>query len=304
MTLTGGVRYFDYDRNSELDTSGPLLGAQSRRATTAESGTNFKANLSYKPIDGALVYAGWAQGFRLGKPQVLQLGLCDTDGNGIVDGTNTTTISAQRVESDTVDSYELGGKFAALGNRLRIDASLFLMEWSDIPVTLRPIPLCNYNINAGTARTAGVEFQANFQVTDALRVDFGGSSIQAQLTKDVPAQGFSDGDRLPGSPKFNANLGVQYGFDIAGHSAFVRADSIYVGPFYGNVLQTPSTRAGDYVKLDASVRVEIDNLKVDLFVRNLTNEDAFTWRGGDPRGEFFGYRMRPRTFGVQLGYDF
>jgi outer membrane receptor protein involved in Fe transport len=146
--------------------------------------------------------------------------------------------------------------------------------------------------------------QASYFVTPAVRVDLGGSRTDAKLSRDAPALGARDGTRLPGSPKANANLGLQYEFSIAGHEAFVRADSIYVGPFYGDILSNPQTKAGDYVKVDASARVAINNLSVDFFVRNLTNRDDFTFRGTVARGDFFGYRLRPRTIGLQLAYSF
>jgi iron complex outermembrane recepter protein len=170
------------------------------------------------------------------------------------------------------------------------------------------VPGCGaYTDNAGAARSEGAEVQANFQLTRAFRIDVGGSAVRAELTED--ALGFVppafEGDRLPGSPKINANLGLQYEFDIAGHNAFVRADSIYVGPFYGNLQQSANLRAGDYVKVDATARIVINSLNLDLFVRNLTDADDFTFRDTDRlAGASYGYRLRPRTFGLQLGYAF
>ncbi len=104
----------------------------------------------------------------------------------------------------------------------------------------------------------------------------------------------------------SANLAVQYDFDVMGYKTFVRADSLYAGDFYGDLLQTAGLRAGDYIKVDARAGVELGNLSVELFVRNLTNEDAFTWRGTTLAGTlpFIGYRLRPRTAGIQLGYNF
>jgi iron complex outermembrane receptor protein len=143
------------------------------------------------------------------------------------------------------------------------------------------------------------------QVTDPLRIDFGGSYTRARLTADAPAAGAFKGNRLPGAPRVSANFGIQYEFDIAGHSAYVRTDSIYVGHFYGNLQESPTTEAGGYVKLDASARLSIRNINIDLFIRNLTNEDAYTYRGNNARsGEIYGYRLRPRTVGLQVGYSF
>lgn len=85
----------------------------------------------------------------------------------------------------------------------------------------------------------------------------------------------------------------------------MRTDAIYIGSFFGDVLQSPVTESGDYVKIDATARVAIDKLNIDLYVRNLTNEDAFTFRGSynfAGLGDAYGYRLRPRTIGLQLSY--
>ncbi len=307
-TLTGGARAFQYSRIQRSDNYGPLIagGFSSQRDAGEASGAIFRANLSYKPAENALLYAGWSQGFRPGQIQPPPAaGLCDVDGNGIIDGTNFPLDAFVLIKSDEVNNYEVGGKVALLDRRLAVDAAVFRMDWSDIPVSdLLP---CGggYTVNAGGARSEGVEIQANLQLTDALRADIGGSWVDARLTKDVPAQGYHSGDRLPGAPKTNANVGLHYAFKLGEHNAFVRADGIYVGPFYTNVLQSPGVRAGDYVKLDATARVAFDtNLDVDLYIRNLTNEDAFTLRGSSNLGPFYGHRMQPRTIGLQLNYSF
>ena len=316
LTLTAGVRAYDYDRSVRTDQFGGLFNppAPTTHIGTNNdadaSGTTFRGNLSYKVNDDALVYAGWSQGFRLGKPQP-GLPQCDGDGDGIVDGTGVSVDSTRSVSSDDVDSYELGGKFALLDRRLRVDAAIFRMDWSNIPVTLLAGTVATgcgltYVTNAGTARSEGVEVQANFQLTAPLRIDFGGSWNKAELTEEVAGPVlFESGDRLPGAPRMNANLGLQYEFKLGAYEAFLRADSIYVGSFYGDIPQSPNLKTDDYVKVDASARVAIGKLNVDLFVRNLTNEDAFTFRGASNTvGDFFGYRLRPRTVGLQLAYAF
>jgi iron complex outermembrane recepter protein len=318
FVLTGGVRTYDYERSIAISSPDGFffspVAAGTTTTRTDASGSNFRANLSYKPGDGSLFYAEWAQGFRLGKPQaVLPAGTCDMNGDGIIDNTNVNLQSTGTVDSDDVDNYEIGGKFALLGRRVLLDAAIFRMEWNGLPVRVGTPAPCNraYNTNAGAALSEGVEVQASVQVADPFRIDLGGSWIHARLTEDVPAQGFHAGDRLPGSAAVNVNLGLQYELVLSTYKILMRADSIYVGPFYGDVLKSPNTKAGDYVKLDASVRMELGSLNVDLFARNLTNESAYTFRGILPSsaarpllGDNYGYRLRPRTFGVQVGYTF
>ena len=45
---------------------------------------------------------------------------------------------------------------------------------------------------------------------------------------------------------------------------------------------------------------------VDLFVNNLTNVDDFTWveTSFEAVNSKRGYRVRPRTIGLNIGYDF
>lgn len=312
LTATVGGRYYDYSRNVSTFSTGELFGGDSSDTNQAKSnGTTFRGNLSWAPNKDFLVYGSWSEGFRLGKPQPgLPAGVCDVNNDGIIDGSNITIESTKSLDSDTVKSYEIGSKFSLLQNRVTGSAAIFLMDWNGVPFrTAAPeAPTgcgLTYNANAGKARTKGAEFQVSVALTDALRADFGGSYLDAKLTEDAPALGAVAGDRLPGSPKVNANLSLQYDFAIGGREAFIRADSIYIGPFYGDVYQSAATRAGDYIKIDLTGRVTFGKVGLDLFVQNLTNQDAYTFRGTSDVGrEFVGYRMRPRTVGARLSYDF
>lgn len=305
FSFTGGARLYDYKRDTHTEQGGPLVGGtSSSSADTDANGTTFRANLNYTPSENVLIYGSWTEGFRLGSAQSpIPAGACDINGDGLIDGTNVPIESTGSVDSDEMDNYELGGKFSLLEDRLLVDAAVFRMDWSGLPVLVAP-PECGfyYTTNAGEARSDGVELQTTFQVTDELLVDFGGSYIDARLTEDVPVQGWVDGDRLPASPEWTANLGVQQEFTIGKYPAFVRVDSIYVGSFYADVQQSPNGKSGDYVKVDARARIYVDQMYFDLYVQNLTNEDAFTLR--TLTDDFEGFLLRPRTIGIEFGYNF
>lgn len=309
LTLTGGVRAYDYKRTTHARNEGALTagGFQIIDRSSKASGTTFRGNLSYKPISDALLYASFAQGFRLGAPKNgVSTTVCDTNDDGIVDGSNVPVEATRQTKSDTVDSYELGGKALILDRRLQIDAAVYRIDWTSLPVYR--FFQCGQNalLNAGKARSEGVELQISAFVTPALRIDAGASTVDARfLTDETLSFGAPPGTQLAGSPDFNANLGMEYGFDLRGHAVSLRADGIYVGSFYGDPAKSASTRAGDYVKLDLSARTTFGNLNVDLFARNVLNADDYTFRfiyAG--MGDDYGYRMRPRTVGVQVAYTF
>jgi iron complex outermembrane recepter protein len=313
FTLTAGARAYDYERDGHLDEIGPLAGGTRSVSMAADaSGTTYRANLSFKPSEDSLIYAGWGQGFRLGRPQATASAVvCDLNNDGFIDGTNISLDSTGEIKPDSVDSYELGGKVTLLDRRLAIDAAIFRMDWVDFPVAA-PVPVqqgCGgVFINVGTTRSEGVELQTNFQISDTLRADLGGSYVDARVTEDSPTGTLRVDDRLGGAPRATANFGLQQSFSIAGHSAFVRGDSIYVGPFYGTHgarrLFPPNPRSnGDYIKLDVTAGMAIRQLDINVYVRNLTNEDAFLSGPANP-GNPTGTSLRPRTIGVQLGYSF
>jgi outer membrane receptor protein involved in Fe transport len=307
LTATVGGRHFEYDKDeqSQLVFAGTPSGSSD--LNSSESGNTFKASLSYEPTDRSLLYASWAEGFRLGRPQAgLPSAACDVNGDGLIDGTGTSIESTRRVESDSLENYEVGSKLSLFDRRIVMDAAVYHIDWEGLPIGVTVgCTLVGYTANAGRARSDGAELQASVLVAEGLRVDFGGSYTKARLAEDAPALNAEKGARLPGSPKVNANLAVQYDFLLAGHEAFVRADSLYTGDFYGDLQESAQTRAGDYIKLDARVGVRLKSLSVEAFVRNLTNEAASTWRSVSPQtGLFSDYRLRPRTVGIQLGYSF
>lgn len=307
LTLTGGARVYKYDRDTDITQGGAVIGPDpiSEVVKADKSGSTFRANLSYKISEDTLLYAGWSQGFRLGKPQTgVPAQVCDLDSDGLIDGTDIPVNATRNVNSDSVDSYEVGGKFSSADRKLSLTVAAFRMDWKDIPVSVQ-YPSCAYvtTANAGKARSEGFEVQANIALTDNFRVDIGGSWVDARLTRDVPTQGFLDGDRLPGGPKFNASIGIQGDLEVAGRPLSLRVDGMYLGEFYSALPVSPAQRAGDYVQIDTSARLGLGNLNLDLFVRNLTNEDAFVNRAG-AIDALYGSRMRPRTIGVRVNYGF
>ncbi len=312
LSMTVGGRFFKYEKGERiLRREGgifgvPLGGSVRQDLDSSDDRSSFKANLTYKPTQDILLYTAWAQGFRLGRPDVgATPSLCDRDGDGVVDGSNVTMESTRIIDSDFLDNYEIGGKFALFDRRMVVDASVYHIRWDGLPFR-STIGNCAYTDNAGAATSDGVELQASVSVRRGLRLDFGAGYTKAELAEDAPGllpPAFK-GDRLPGSPKLSANLSAQYEFAILGRNAFVRLDSFYTGKFYGDLQQSLFTEAGNYTKVDLRTGVAIGHLGLELFVRNLTDESAFTWRGLTNANASFGYRLRPRTTGVAVRYSF
>ena len=300
LVLTLGARWFDYDRRRFQDQTGVLFGPVSSDESVSEDGSNGKVNVAYSPDQDTLIYAQWAQGFRLGKPtQVQPKVLCDSDDDGILDGTSTPFNEDGFVKSDNIDSYELGGKFGLMDNRLVINGAIYRIDWEDIPArAFNSTFTCATDLNAGEARSQGLELEANLYLTDDLRVDLGVGYVDAELTSGGRGLG-SDGDRLPFSPRFNASFGLDYNFDFREHDSYINLRYSYVGGSHTDFAEL-STEMGDYGKVDLRAGLAInDQLDIGIYGTNLTNSDelAFVYAFGN-------YRQTPRQLGLNVSYRF
>lgn len=305
LTLMFGGRAFEYDR--EFLNIRRLTGTLVSDIESEESGTSFKASIDYKPTESVLLYASWAEGFRLGYAEPAKppdtVARCDVDGDGFFDDAPDVSLDARNIDSDFLDNYELGAKVTLLDNRLNVNTAVYQTDWEGIPLLFGfGDQGCSATVNAGTARSRGFELETSFDWTENLSVRASMSYVNAELTSDVNGLGAVAGDRLPGSPEWNASFGAEYRFRLMNHDAYIRSDYYYVGGFFGAV-PPAGTQAGDYSRLNAKAGIVVDDVTFDVFVDNLTNDDGITWldqRLRDNRG----YRLRPRTIGVNIGYRF
>jgi iron complex outermembrane receptor protein len=280
--------------------------ANAGSATSAqESGETFKAGVEFKPTDASMVYANWSQGFRLGRPLATEFirSVCDINQDGLLDGTNISS-SLNRIDSDRLDSYEIGAKFGLMDGRTLLSTAVYQNDWSDIPITFRP-PGCatTLSINGGSARSRGFEGEASFRFLDALKFTLGIGYVESELTATTSLG--RKGDEMNFTPELNGSLGMEYGFDIVQRRGFVRADYAYFGAYYTETGHR-GVRADSYDLLSIGGGIAVtDNAEIVVHVDNALNEDDFTTvvgPGGFPPG--YSVRLRPRTIGVGLTYRF
>jgi len=311
LTLTVGARWFDYARHdSAVSYAGVAPGVAPLRSDTGdlpakEDGQVFKVGLDYKPTDQAMLYATWSQGFRLGQTidssaYSLFGDVCDANHDGNIDGTNYPYASKVTLKSDSINNYELGGKFTLLDGRLSLNAALYRIDWRDVPVSVS-IDVgglgCRAQFNGGKARSQGLELEAVWRATDQLDVSLSGSLTDTEYRDDLSHQ---RGQRLPFSPKYNARLGAQYNFDLLGRKAFVRSDLTYVGNSLTNYNPPNVPMLDAYKNWGARAGVAFERFNLELYGTNLTNEDVLVGVANLNRG----WRMEPRVIGVGVDFNF
>lgn len=183
LSATAGGRYFDYDYGTVSEFISDPFFATLPPPTVLDGGDDgslFKASLDYSPTAGSLLYATWSEGYRLGQvtggntpPR------CDQDGDGFFDEIPGLSTGVRTLDPDTTDNFELGAKLNFYDDRLQLNAALFRIDWEGIPLVTFSENFCGGLVNAGDARSEGLEVEAVLAVTDKLRVTVGGSWVSA-----------------------------------------------------------------------------------------------------------------------------
>jgi outer membrane receptor protein involved in Fe transport len=270
-----------------------------------QSGETLKAGLDWRPErsflgEGPLIYATWAEGFRPGIVVREPPERCDPDGDGIIDEVG---LPWENVDNDDVSSVEIGYKATFAQRRVAVEAAAFKIDWTGLRIDVTvPAPCAStLPFSAGIAESKGFEFALSALLTDDLQLDLSASWLSAELAEDGllgPA-----GSRLPGSARYNASLGLEYGFEISGNDAWIRGNAAWVGDYYNNLEETPP-RLGDYATLNLGGGVDFGRWLFEVFINNVTDSDALTWANQIWVPYDRETRLRPRTIGARLGYSF
>ncbi|TVS14224.1 MAG: TonB-dependent receptor, partial [Gammaproteobacteria bacterium] len=132
----------------------------------------------------------------------------------------------------------------------------------------------------GDARIRGLEFETLLRPSDTFTVQASLTYIDSKY-KDYefnfvePFAGFKQmaGNQTPRQPKWSGNLALTKFFNVAGFDAFVRTDMIYQGRAF--VDESNLAYIDDYMLMNLRGGIETDRYRVELFVRNVLNEDAW-----------------------------
>jgi len=293
--LTLGLRAFDseilfnakdgYFGGFGLD----YFGHEANR-TEEDSGISPKIAISRKLENDALVYFNYSQGYRPA-------------------GTNRTNKNSDAAplyyDSDELNNYEIGYKYANSDATLRFNAALYLMDWKDMQTAVydRDLATIQFNTNIGDAEIKGLEFDLSYLAQNGFNFILGGSIIDPKLKDDFVLNGTvqaTSGTQLANVAKRKLSLSINREF-----TAFNGLD----GYFDLNVSRTGERKSSvtnpvdqpRYTLANLSTSISSDNWEGVLYIDNITDQQAVIW-------EYQGYRPetkftnRPRETGIRLKY--
>ena len=214
LTLTGGLRYYDYSLKAASSVDFPLFEPLSFTPQTLgeisnnpfdpalaqkDDGFLYKFNLSWEASPDLLVYATVSEGYRIGgvngvgecgpfDPNATQGACALAPGQQFGPGPNDFSIRDERqFTPDKTRNYELGFKSTLAEGALILNGAVYYIDWIDPQLGSSTV---NANIpitvNGGGAESKGVELSANWFATERLQIRGNFSYTDSTLTTLTP----------------------------------------------------------------------------------------------------------------------
>ncbi len=244
----------------------------------------YRGSIDWQATNDVLFFASYAQGFR---PPVTNrvVGGLATNQSGVFEGYRIPVYS----QTDTLDNFEIGMKSEFLRNRLRINATLFQSEISDLQTSRfdpANISFLWFSDNVGDAEIRGLDTDFAYRASENLTLAGSFSFLDTEITRENPELlGIAApvGSRLPFSAEFSGNLRLRYEFDVPDSEKL----GSMKGYFQAGIKHTGESLSG--LKMDAYVvedtmrrvyKVESSGLKIQR------ESDAYL--GAAPNTELLG----------------
>ena len=314
LTLTGGARWTEERKAFVVErTLGPFgvppLGPI--RGESEDAQVSWDVSATYQATDDMNIYARIAKGFRGPSTQ-----------GRLVFG---DTVSS--ADSETVLSYEAGVKSELFGNRVRLNADVFFYELNDQQLTIvggidNTVALFNADKSEGYGFEADVEAAPvdNLLVTAGLsynKTEFKDDLLLAPgcgggctVTDPAVLDGMNNllgynisGNSFPNAPEWIANVTARYAIPVQGGEYYGYTDWAYKGDTNFFLYESLEYGQDGYWEGGLKVGYKSDRgYDLSVFVRNILDEEALT--GAIDFNNLTGFVNEPRTYGVQLRWDF
>lgn len=293
--LTSGIRLERY-RNDYLDSNN--IAVQPR-----DTMLGGRLSLSYFPADGQLAYLTWSRGYKTGGVNAEALGKAQ-------DNPELEDYLLQRASfaPEYLTSVEVGYKYLNADETLGLNLALFTQTRDDVQLKSwvnRAQTFIGYIENAAAGKTRGLEADIRWQWTPQLawfgHLGLLDSEIEGFVTEDGLDM---EGRDQAHAPRYQANTGIHWQLSDT-VQATVQVDS--KDRFYFS--DSHNARSDRHTLLHASVRWQLEDWRITLWARNITDQDYATrgfYFGNDPRDGYepntYVQLGEPRRFGITFNY--
>jgi iron complex outermembrane receptor protein len=301
LSLTGSLRYIHEKNQANFTT--PLVSS----AEVIAKKLLPSATLSYR-LDNGTLYARFAQGFKTGGVNPVVAPSLFGTGLGSVFG------------PEQVDTYEIGYRTRLFDNKVTFTTAIFYNDYKGLQVqdqgNASHPELIQAIINAGTARTYGIEGNLDWRVVRPLTLSVNLGYLNARYKKfsldlaEAPDLTVfnRDGQHMPFAPSFQAGVTASLDqplndrYHLTGTALYSFTSQTIFASDAG--LGEPIQPAYSLVNLRVGIKTSDDRFSVSMFVNNLFNKDYSTFGSTSaPIGNFLTYGD-PRIIGGELAVKF
>jgi outer membrane receptor protein involved in Fe transport len=288
LSVIGGLRYTHVDSSFSQNKYGPtaftltpsLADGTQVIGKISDSPLTPKVSVEYAFTPRLLVYGTAAKGFRAGGiNQVIT-----STGQILLNNVYGASISSlpKFYGSDSVWSYEVGGKFGFLDGRAQINVAAFTIDWTNVQSN-QSVGGEAFVVNAPRAESKGVEFEGQFRPIEALTLNTAVSYDRAVYTSSytipepkAPILVVQNGQLFP-QPQWTVDFGARYDVSLGAlGQAYARADYRWASGYQtsppGSVSYTPdSSVVPESRDLDLRLGFERANYEINIFALNATD---------------------------------
>lgn len=199
-------------------------------------------------------------------------------------------------------NYEIGSHLSFPDIRLSADLSIFYIDCRDQQLTMFPAGTTTGRImtNAGRTRSFGGEVSVNYNPVSTLQFNVGYGYTNAKFLQFFDGIENYRGNYLPYAPQNTLFAQALYSFEFA--DSYIKSIDLDIntsgaGKIYWNEGNTLSQNF--YSLLGASVSLNFDKFSLQVWGKNLTNHDYYTFYFMSMGNEFL-QRGRPLQAGATL----
>ena len=347
VSATAGLRLSKVDFTGSIYQGGPFLGTPpvTSSASSSEKPVTPKAEVSWHPDRNNLYYVSATKGYRVGGVNVGVGTTCEPDlqSLGLPLGPDGVRHIPGQYASDSLWSYELGGKNTFLDHTLQIDWSVFWINWKNIQQNVY-LPSCGaqFTANLGQVVSRGGDIDILYRPIETLMLDFSAAYTDAKFTRSScagvlsfdPAANqcagevdgtavngqpvVSKGNRLPGAPWSFMAAAEQTFHAWKGLNPYLRADFQYTTRQTALLPEQDANNALNDVTLpglpitrNLQLRAGLrwNGYDISFFANNVLDQHPLLFETRDIANDqtdnlYFGRSVRPRTLGVTATYRY
>lgn len=291
VVVAGGNNYTPYRSGGVIVPGFTAPGRAAWSALTPSLSVNFQATPT------KFFYASASRGFKSG-------GFSDTEIERLA--------AMAPLDPEFAWNYEIGAKTEWFDRRLRLNASLFYTNYTDLQITLirqidPNLPPLNTTGNAGKVVIKGLELEVNAVPVEGWNIYGNYAYIDSNIKELISGTTDVSGNRLPRSPKHKFSIGTSYSTDVADKIRVTgRVEYTYSSSFFSSILNSPVDEIPNLKNLDLGLSFSTldDKWSLELWGKNVTDKLNINTISEVPVREGYAQFMPPRTYGATLRFRY